>query len=251
MDRWRGKLAIVTGASAGIGAAISETLVKEGLIVVGLARRVDRVEELAKSIQTKSGGKLHAFKADIRKEEDIIRAFEYAIKNFGPINVLINNAGVAVPTTIIDGKTEDFKTVLDTNILGLTIATREAIKNMITNNVDGHIININSIMGHYVALLPLSNVYPASKHGVTALTETLRQELFRNSRNIKVTSISPGYVKTDIVNGFMDNEEIREAAASAPFLNGNDIGDAVVYVLGTPPHVQITELTIRPVGEAV
>ncbi|XP_065172978.1 farnesol dehydrogenase-like [Atheta coriaria] len=179
--------------------------------------------------------------------------FNWAISSHGPVHILINNAGVARPTDIIGGDTQDFKRVLETNLLAFVIAAREACQSMIDNGVDGHIININSIVGHYVPIIPLINVYPAAKHGVTALTETLRQELFRQGKKIKVTSVSPGYVKTEILtaNGFMKEEDVVSIEAASPYLNSTDVADAVLYVLGTPENVQVTELTIRPVGEAV
>jgi NADP+-dependent farnesol dehydrogenase len=130
LDRWIGKVAIVTGASGGIGAAIAQQLVEEGLQVVGLARRVERVEELAKKLQGKKG-KLHGVKADISKEEDIINAFKWTSDNLGPVHILVNNAGVSEKTNLTtEGDTEKWRKVFDTNVMGLCIATREAVKIM-------------------------------------------------------------------------------------------------------------------------
>ena len=201
MDRWAGKIAIVTGASAGIGASIAEALVEHGLIVstpllenlhnphfqvVGTARRSEQIEEHAKQLSGKKG-KLCAFKADFTKEEDILKVFEWTSKNLGPIHVLINNAGRSLNSTLVDGKTEEWKSVLDLNILGLCIATREAVRIMRENNINGHIFHINSVMGHKVFNSPNTNVYPASKHAVTALTETLRFEFTNLGLKIKIT----------------------------------------------------------------
>lgn len=184
MDRWKGKVAIVTGTSAGIGVAIVEQLVEAGVIVVGLARRIERVEELAKKLANKPG-KLHAFKADMTKEENILDAFQWTKKNIGPVSILVNNAGVAKPATLTEGETHLWKAIYDTNVLGLCIATREAVKQMRENNIDGHIIHINSIAGHKV--VGGSSVYSSSKFAVTALTETLRQELNSLKTKIKIT----------------------------------------------------------------
>jgi NADP+-dependent farnesol dehydrogenase len=130
LDRWVGKVAIVTGASGGIGAAIAQQLVEEGLQVVGLARRSERVEELAKKLHGKKG-KLHAVKADISKEEDILNAFKWTSDNLGPVHVLVNNAGVAENTNLTtQGDTKKWKNVFDTNVMGLCIATREAVNIM-------------------------------------------------------------------------------------------------------------------------
>ncbi|KAF2886866.1 hypothetical protein ILUMI_19307 [Ignelater luminosus] len=186
MERWVEKVAIVTGASSGIGAAIVEQLVEAGLKVVGLARRKERLEELSKHLEGKKG-KFYAYSADISKEEDILKAFQWVKDNLGPVHILVNNAGVTRVTNLTDGNTEFWKEVLDTNVLGLCIATREAVKDMRANNVDGHIIHINSIAGHYVPAFPNTNVYAGSKYAVTALTETLRQELNSIGSKIKIT----------------------------------------------------------------
>ncbi|XP_018325323.2 farnesol dehydrogenase [Agrilus planipennis] len=168
MDRWVEKVAVVTGASAGIGAAIAEALVKEGLIVAGFARRTDRVEKLAKKLQDANAkGKLHAVKVDMTKENEIIDGFNWVKKNLGPIHVLVNNAGVARFDALIDSDTQKWRDIFDTNVIGLSIATREAVKDMRANNVDGHIIHINSIVGHQVLNFPSANAYPASKFAVT------------------------------------------------------------------------------------
>ncbi|XP_018321421.1 farnesol dehydrogenase [Agrilus planipennis] len=250
MERWVGKVAIVTGASSGIGAAIAEALVKEGLIVAGFARRKERIEELAKKLQQANAkGKLHAVKVDMTKENEIIDGFNWVKKNLGPIHVLVNNAGVARNNTLINGDTQKWKDVFDTNVIGLSIATREAVKDMRANKVDGHIIHINSIGGHKVLNFSGANVYPASKYAVTALSETLRHEFIQNKLKIKITSLSPGHVDT----------ELRDAAGykldpTSPFAkvkgsNAEDIANGVLYVLGTPPHVQIQELTIAGIDE--
>jgi NADP+-dependent farnesol dehydrogenase len=187
LDRWRGKVAIVTGASSGIGAAIAEQLVEEGLQVVGLARRVERVEELAKKLKGKKG-KLHGVKADISKEEDILNAFKWTSDNLGPVHILVNNAGLTQKTNLTtEGDTEKWRKIFDTNVMGLCIATREAVKIMQAKKIDGHVIHINSTTGHRVPNLPGRNVYPASKHCVTALTETLRHELRHLGLKVKIT----------------------------------------------------------------
>ncbi|XP_063929818.1 farnesol dehydrogenase-like [Zophobas morio] len=252
MDRWSGKVVIVTGASSGIGAATAEALVESGLIVVGLARRSELVEEHAKKISDKKG-KLHAFKCDIRKEEDILKAFDWTTKNLGPVHILINNADIGSGGKhLLEGKTEDWKAIFDVNVLGLCIATREAVKIMKENNINGHIVHINSIAGHKLINIPGLNVYPGSKYAVTALTETLRQELNHLGLKIKVTSVSPGFVETEMTTFNKNNTPERLAILnSSPSLKAEDIADAIVYALLTPEHVQVHELTIKPVGESV
>ncbi|KAG5867837.1 hypothetical protein JTB14_002163 [Gonioctena quinquepunctata] len=251
MDRWREKVAVVTGASSGIGAAICEQLVKEGLQVVGLARRKNAIEELSLKLAN-SKGKLYALRVDLSNEEDILNAFKWIQENVGPIHILVNNAGLAQPTTLSNGDTEKWKKVMDVNVIGLCIATREAIKDMKNNDIDGHIIHINSISGHKVPNIPAFNIYPASKFAVTALTESLRLELNTMQSKIKVSSVSPGAVATN----FLQTSELNlgDGHINKAFqflLKAEDVADAVLYVLSTPPHVQIHELTIKPVNEPI
>ncbi|RZC38502.1 dehydrogenase/reductase SDR family member 11 [Asbolus verrucosus] len=248
MNRWVGKVAVVTGASAGIGAAVAQKLVEEGLQVAGLARRSERVQELAKQLKG-AKGKLHAVRADMTREEDVLQAFQWVSDHLGPVHILVNNAGVIHQTSLVEGDTEKWRKVFDTNVLGLCVATREAVKAMRAHDVDGHIVHVNSVAGHKVPAFPGINVYPASKHAVTALTETLRQELNQIGAKIKITSVSPGSVATEIANHFVLDEKLIESFKDMPILKAEDVAESILYVLSTPPHVQVHELIIKPVGE--
>lgn len=186
MERWYGKVVVVTGASAGIGAAISAKLVENGLQVVGLARRLDKLQDLETQLQNRPG-KFHPVQADITNEDDLNRAFAWVKNNLGTLHILVNNAGVAKPATLLDGNTELFKQVLETNVLALAVATREAVKIMRENAEEGHVVHINSTTGHRIPNVPLMNVYYASKYAVTALAETLRMDLRRVGSKIRVT----------------------------------------------------------------
>ncbi|KAK4877778.1 hypothetical protein RN001_010284 [Aquatica leii] len=252
MERWSGKTAVVTGASSGCGAAIAEALVNNGMQVVAVARRQDRLLQLSNKLKGRSG-KLHPFQCDITKESDILKVFEWVKNNYGAVHVLVNNAGIARPSGLINGNSKDWLDVLSTNVLGLSIATKLAVKDMINNQVDGQIIHINSVLGHYVAQVPNLNVYPASKFAVTALTETLRQELNAIKSKIRITSVSPGPVDSEfqIATYVTSNDEWQKFFNNLPKLQSEDVADAVVYVLSTPAHVLVHELTIRPVGEPV
>ncbi|XP_021929710.1 farnesol dehydrogenase-like [Zootermopsis nevadensis] len=233
MERWSGRVAVVTGASSGIGAAIAEELVKKGLKVVGLARRQERIQELSKSLKS-AKGKLYAVKCDVSKESDVQGAFKWVKDNLGGVDILVNNAAAGYDTSLINGSTEEMKKMLDLNVLGLSVCTKEALQSMKERGVDdGHIIHINSLAGH----MPPGEkyaIYYATKHAVTALTEGLRRELVKQNSKIRVTSLSPGLVKTEMPpQAFLD---------ACPYLNAEDIADGVLYVLGTPPHVQVLEL---------
>lgn len=194
MERWSGKTAVVTGASAGIGAAIAIDLANAGLNVVALARRKERLEELKSKLPKNCAGKIHPIRCDVTNEDEVRDAFAWAEKHLNGVDVLVNNAGVVRATKLVDrDNSKAIHDIVNTNILGVVYCTREAFQSMKARNVNGHIININSIAGHKVPILPKEmgsmNIYPASKHAVTALTETLRIELLAEDTKIKVTVI--------------------------------------------------------------
>ncbi|XP_035788468.1 farnesol dehydrogenase-like [Anopheles albimanus] len=247
MDRWVGKVAIVTGASAGIGAATLKALAGAGMVAVGFARRLDRVERLKEELAGDEAvrQRLHAVRCDVTREEDILAAFRLVEERFGGVDVLINNAGIARAGVdlLTANNTAALRDVIDTNLLGTVLCSREAFQSMKRRSVtDGHIVHINSVLGHTVPPNMTFNIYPATKYGVTALTETMRHELRIARTNIKVTSISPGLVSTEAVPDSMKTD-------GTPILEPEDVADAVLYVLGTPPRVQVQELMIRPAGE--
>ncbi|XP_060533936.1 farnesol dehydrogenase-like [Cylas formicarius] len=242
LDRWFGKVAVVTGASVGIGALISEKLVEAGIIVAGLARRTQPIEELSAKLKGKKG-KLHAIKCDVTKESDIKKAF-WEVKKIGPIHILINNAGLVQKTTLYNGDPEKWKNILEVNVLGTCMVTKEAIKDMTENKVAGQIINMNSVLGHFVYNIPEANVYPASKHAITALTEALRLELLDIDSSIKVTSVSPGPVSgTEFFS--QDNLQVQVKG----FLKPENITDTVMFVLSTPPDMLVADVILRPLKE--
>ncbi|ERL90836.1 farnesol dehydrogenase [Dendroctonus ponderosae] len=246
IDQWVGKLAVVTGASAGIGAAISKKLVECGINVVGLARRTEKVEEISKTLVNPKS-KLYAIKCDITSEDDVKLAFK-KIEQIGAIHILINNAGTLSPSPLHNGEVSEWKKVLETNVLGTCIVSKEAIKCMSKHKINGQIININSILGHHVYNIPKQSIYPASKFALTALTETLRLELIGIDSKIKVTSLSPGPV--DETEFFVKSSMGKEGEGPLKyFLNPEDIVNGVLYILTTPPHLHVAELMLRPVGE--
>nr|CAI5855749.1 unnamed protein product [Callosobruchus analis] len=244
MDRWIGKVAVVTGASAGIGEAIAERLVERGMKVVGVARRKERLDELAKRIFGKKGN-FYPMQGDVSKEEDILKVFTWTRENLGPLHVLVNNAGIVCKSGIQNGRTEDWLQTINVNVVGLCMATREALKDMTEHNVDGHIFNINSVVGHYTTGHPRLDIYTASKHAVTALTESMRKQMATQKLKIRFTSVSPGMVDTEIIASAQNNLSVAHIFKDAPMLKPEDIADAVEYVLSTPPHVQVVGVARR------
>ncbi|XP_046747786.1 farnesol dehydrogenase-like [Diprion similis] len=247
MDRWVGKAAIVTGASAGIGEKIAEALVKEGLLVIGLGRRLENLEALEKRLQG-AKGKFYPRQCDITNTEEFQRVFEWVDTKFEGIHVLVNNAGLWTPKRFIDDDIEGFRKMLDLNVLASAVGVKEAVASMRRRNIAGHIININSVTGHWLSFENPCSLYSTTKHAITTMTETVRRDLVAVGSRIKITSLSPGVVKTDIVRaaGVPNPEDVF---SKFPCLEPENIAAGVIYVLGTPEHVQITELTIRPVGE--
>uniref|UniRef100_A0A8D8F0E2 Farnesol dehydrogenase n=1 Tax=Culex pipiens TaxID=7175 RepID=A0A8D8F0E2_CULPI len=242
MDRWQGKIAVVTGASSGIGAATAKALANAGMVVIGLARRIERVEALKADLEGSAKNRLHAAKCDVSKEEEILQTFRWIEKQFGGVDVLVNNAATFIKTKLVDtDNSEKLREIMNTNVMGLVFCTREAFQSMKARSVDGHIVHINSIAGHSTAL-PNMNMYCASKYAVTALTETLRQEFKQEGTKIKITSISPGAVNTEMI-----SQAMRDSGV--PLLEPVDIAEAILYAVGTPPRIQVHELTIKPVGE--
>ncbi|XP_052872075.1 farnesol dehydrogenase-like [Anopheles cruzii] len=245
MERWNGRVAVVTGASSGIGAAIAKDLAKAGMITIGLARRVERVEGLRKDLPEDAAKRLHAIKCDVSNEADIETVFKTIEEKFGGCDVLVNNAGIVRMVNLLDvGNSSDIKAVLNTNVTGLVLCSQRAYQSMVKRSVDGHIVNISSIVAHQVPGHPKLNVYPASKHAVKAITETMRQEMRDAGRKIKVTSVSPGGVRTEILEGVGLPKDM-------PILEPHDISEAVLYTLSTPPRVQVHEIIIKPVGERI
>ncbi|XP_077284803.1 farnesol dehydrogenase-like [Arctopsyche grandis] len=258
MERWEGKVAVVTGASAGIGATTALALADHGMRVVGLARRQHKIQELNNAV--KGRGTIRGLRCDLTNEEDILAAFRWIQNSFGGVDVLVNSAGFignkTVPASLLSGSSNEWRSVLDTNVVAVSICTREAVKSMRRRGDNGHIIHINSLAGHKVPFFPSTplGIYPASKHAVTALTESLRIELMALKSRIKVTSISPGSVDTEMTRTFATNvlgikDQLNGEQSYFKQLLPEDVSDAIVYALGTRPNVQVHELTIQPIGQ--
>ncbi|KAM8835297.1 dehydrogenase/reductase SDR family member 11-like [Synchiropus picturatus] len=253
MERWRGRVALVTGASVGIGAAVARALVQQGMKVVGCARNVDKIEKLAAECQSAGyKGMLIPYKCDLSNEEEILSMFS-AIKTLQKgVDVCINNAGLAHAEPLLSGTTEGWRDMINVNVLALSICTREAYKSMRERNVDdGHIININSMCGHRVIPNSDAHFYCATKYAVTALTEGLRQELQEAKTHIRATCISPGIVETEFAFRLHKNDPEKAAAVyeNIKCLKAEDVASAVTYVLSAPAHVQIGDVQMRPVEQ--
>ncbi|CAH2221162.1 Dehydrogenase reductase SDR family member 11 [Pelobates cultripes] len=223
------------------------------LICQGQSQQHTGVKKLSAECQSAGyPGTLIPYKCDVSNEEEILSMFS-AIKTLHQgVDVCINNAGLARPEPLLSGKTEGWRTMIDVNVLAVSICTREAYQSMKERNVDdGHIININSILGHSYQCSSIAHFYCATKHAVTALTEGIRQELRETKNRIRVTSISPGVVETEFIYRILnkDPSSSENVYADLPHLSADDISKAVVYVLSAPGNVQVHELIVKPTEE--
>ncbi|CAD7092019.1 unnamed protein product [Hermetia illucens] len=252
MEQWVGKIAVVTGATTGVGAAIVIELVKAGMIVCGLAKRKDKVEALRKDVFG-AKGQLNAVECDITSEASVTQAFSWIEKTLGGIDLLVNNAGIISKYLLLDeNNIKDLRLMLDTNLIGLIICTKQALKMMKARDVQGVVVNINSILGHKTntcvpGTKPVNGMYPACKFAMTALTECLRQEVMFFEMSAKIINLSPGLVENDILTAGSDNDLVN----LMPRLAGSQVAKALMFAISTPENVLVQDIIIKPQGEFV
>jgi NADP-dependent 3-hydroxy acid dehydrogenase YdfG len=243
----QGKIAIVTGASSGIGAATARKLAAAGAKVGLAARRVDRLEALVAQIES-AGGTARAVRMDVVDRASVDAGVDALVEHFGGLDIVFNNAGL-MPLSDVDAlKVDEWHRMVDVNVKGLLNSTAATLPHLIARG-GGHIVNTSSIAGRKV--FPGLAVYCATKHAVSAFTEGLRLEVGKKHR-IRVTSIQPGAVDTELFThisdgGYRDQMEgLREQMA---FLSGEDIADTVLFALQAPAHVDVAELFVLPTDQ--
>ncbi|KAL6261654.1 hypothetical protein P5V15_006742 [Pogonomyrmex californicus] len=253
MDRWLGKTAVVTGAASGIGEAITRALLQNGVNVAALDVQKERLAKLDADCKREGfPGTLHTICCDISLEDEIDAAFSH-IETISGVDIMVNNTGICEYSRVIESDRKTFERLLNINVLAVAVCINGAVRSMRNRNVEGHVFNINSVLGHYLPTNLTSeyglsdfNLYPTTKHGTVALTHTVRRELAAVKAPIRITSISPGLVKTSICE---HSEALNNFFDKVPALRPKDVADALIYALGTRPEVQITELTIQHTGE--
>lgn len=243
MTDLQNRVAIITGASSGIGEATAHLLAKKGVKVVLAARRVEKLEKLKNEIE-KNGGVAEIVVTDVSHKVAVQHLADYTIEKFGKIDYLINNAGLMPLSFVKNLHVEEWEKMIDVNVKGVMYAVAAVLPNMRENKY-GHIINISSVAGKKV--MPGSAVYSATKFAVRAFTEGLRMELSPKD-NIRATSIEPGAVATELTNTITDDEiqQFVEKLKNMEMLNSEDIARSILYALEQPQHVNIGELLIMP-----
>jgi 3-hydroxy acid dehydrogenase / malonic semialdehyde reductase len=247
MEQLNNKIALVSGASSGIGLACAQALAKEGCRVIITGRRADRLEKLARTIKDQ-GGTCLPLTFDIRNKDEVDQAIQSLEAKWRDIDILINNAGLGRGLDKLhEGRPEDWEAMIQTNVMGLLYITRAVVPGMVARG-SGDIVNIGSIAGHEV--YPNGNVYCASKHAVTALTKGLRMDLVDTP--LRVSTVDPGLVETEfsIVRFNGDQERAKNVYKGLQPLRGEDVAEAVIFIVTRPRHVQIGEIIIFPTAQA-
>jgi len=242
------KFALITGVTSGIGRATAIMLAENNYNLILTGRRNEQLDALKREIEVKYKRDVLTLNFDIRSKESVDKAIDGLTERWRKIDVLVNNAGLAVGLNHIqDGDVDDWERMIDTNIKGLLYITRKVAPMMIERG-KGHIINIGSIAGTQV--YENGNVYCASKHAVHALSQGMREDMLKH--NIKVTEIRPGMVETEfsLVRFKGDQEKAQSPYHGLVPLFAEDIADAILYVVTRPEHVCINDMEITPIAQA-
>ena len=245
-------VALVTGASSGIGEATAVLLAEQGAAVAIGARRVERLERLAARIR-EAGGTALPIELDVSSEQQARSAVEHTVSELGRLDTLVNNAGVMLLGPAVGAPFEDWQRMLEVNVAGVLNCTHAALPHLLRAAEDGpravaDLVNISSVAGRTVR--PTSNVYNLTKHGVGAYSESLRMELAR--RHVRVSLVEPGAVDTELRthNRPEIQEQMRQRFAEVEVLQARDIAEAILYIVTRPRRMAVNEILIRPTEQA-
>jgi 3-hydroxy acid dehydrogenase/malonic semialdehyde reductase len=243
MNRLSGKVALVTGASSGIGEACARALAAEGARVIVAARRREALAALAAELEEG-----FVVELDVRDREAVERAVVSLPAEWAEIDILVNNAGLGRGLDKLhEGDVDEWEEMVDTNVKGLLYVTRAVVPGMVSRG-RGHVVNIGSVAG--LEVYPGGNVYCATKHAVDAITKGLRMDVVDTP--VRVSTVDPGMVETEfsMVRFKGDAERARKVYQGIDALTGDDIADAVVYCVTRPPHVSINQIVVTPTSQA-
>jgi len=242
-----GRVAAITGASSGIGMETARKLAGAGAAVALAARRADRISELAQEIDA-SGGRAIAIETDVADERQANAFVQATREQLGRLDILVNNAGVMLLGPVVGAETDEWRRMIDVNLLGVLYCTHAALPIM-GEQGSGHIVNISSVAGRFANFG--SAVYNLTKFGVNAFSEALRQEVV--AANVKVTVIEPGFVATELQEqnrnpAVLDAiDRMREEIGDV--LGPEDIAQAIFYAVSAPGRVSVAEILVRPAGQ--
>jgi 3-hydroxy acid dehydrogenase/malonic semialdehyde reductase len=242
------KIALITGATSGIGEACAKLFAREKYNLILTGRRLDRLEKLAAHLNDKYNTEVAVCAFDIRDREEVVSNLENLPAKWKKVDVFINNAGLSSGLDPIQkGSYDDWDVMIDTNVKGLLYATK-VVSNWMIDNGHGHIINLGSIAGKDI--YPNGNVYCATKAAVDALNKAMRIDLL--PYGIKVTAIHPGAVETEFseVRFHGDKERAKKVYDGLVPLVAEDVAETIWFVASRPPHVNINELTLMPTAQA-
>ena len=241
-----GRVALVTGASSGIGEATALALAAQGASVAIGARRTDRLQALGGRLKT-AGSTALSLELDVTDESACRRAVDRTTSELGGLDILVNNAGVMLLGPIVDADTEDWRRMLNTNVLGLMYMTHAALPHLLEKG-RGDIVNISSVAGRVARLG--SGGYNASKWAVNAFSESLRQEV--TTRGIRISLVEPGAVVTELADHITHDatrELVKGMVAQLTPMQPEDIARAIVYIVSQPSYVAVNEMLIRPTDQ--
>lgn len=241
----KGKIALITGATSGIGRATAHEFAKHGINLILCGRRQERLETIQKSLEKQTD--VHILNFDVRDKESVFNAIASLPDGFKTIDILINNAGNAHGFDPIQtGSTDDWDAMIDINVKGLLYVSKAVIPQM-TERQSGHIVNIGSSAGKEV--YPKGNVYCASKHAVLAITEGMRIDL--NPYGIKVSAVNPGLVETEFSQVRLKGDDIADSVYEGfKALQPEDIAEIIYFAISRPAHVNIADLLVFPTAQA-
>ena len=242
------KIALITGATAGIGEATAELFAREGYDLVLTGRRKDRLDHVAHRLNKKYNVDIATSSFDVRDRQEVVDTLNGLPERWKKVNVLVNNAGLSQGLDPIDkGDYDDWDRMIDTNVKGLLYVSK-IVANWMIDHGHGHIINIGSIAGKEV--YANGNVYCASKHAVDALSKAMRIDLLPHG--IKVTAVHPGAVETEfsIVRFKGDEKRAKKVYEGFDALSAEDIAETIWFAVSRPAHVNINELIVMPTAQA-
>ncbi|MEU0567531.1 SDR family oxidoreductase [Nonomuraea sp. NPDC005983] len=246
-DNLSNRTAVVTGAASGMGAAIATLLAGSGVRVTLLSRRADRLAELAAKI-TAAGGRALPVAVDVTDDSAVKAAADRVHAEYGPVDLVVNGAGVMLPNPVLDGRADEWQRMIDTNLTGALRVIRAFVPDLVASAEAGRaadLVNISSIGAHVV--FPDYAVYGATKAALTQLSAVLRAEL--GPRNVRVTNLEPGLTSTEL-GDHIDNAELRDQlgqmVSGLGSLSAEEIADLVGYVTSRAPHVNLRQIVVLP-----